>query len=125
VAFHLVVGNHDILSKESYEHLDIQLHQDCLDIAPFSFVHDIKDSKEAAEYFYFCGHLHPGIEIKGKAKQKLRLPCFHFTEQYACLPAFSKFTGISPIKRKQSDCVYMITEEEVVDLSPPVAGCRA
>ncbi|MBU6157907.1 MAG: ligase-associated DNA damage response endonuclease PdeM [Bacteroidetes bacterium] len=114
--FHLVLGNHDILRKEYYEDLAIQIHLHSLDMHPFSFVHDINDKQIENDNFYFCGHQHPGVTVRGKARQNLRFPCFHFSENHACLPAFSRFTGMSPIKRNKKDQVFIITEEEVINI---------
>jgi len=114
IKLELIRGNHDVLSDDIYEELSIQVHHNPLYLPPFCFVHDYHDMNDHRDHYIFCGHLHPGIEMRGKAKQKLRLPCFHFTEHYACLPAFSKFTGISCIEVKKSDQVFLITDDEVI-----------
>lgn len=114
VNFHLIRGNHDILSKKMYQNLDIEVHEGLLDLAPFSFVHDLSDLNMPYKNFVFSGHLHPGIDMKGKGRQKLRLPCFHFTENYAYLPAFSRFTGTSKIQIKKNNQIFMITDEGII-----------
>jgi DNA ligase-associated metallophosphoesterase len=112
--FHLITGNHDILNRDIYRKIDIYVHENILHLPPFSFVHDMNHIIGANGNYYFCGHLHPGIEINAKAKQKLRFPCFHFTKQYACLPAFSKFTGISKIQHNKKDEIFLVTDEGVI-----------
>lgn len=116
--FHLVSGNHDILNHEQYERLSLINHGERMNIGPFTFIHDINDIPEDSASYHFCGHLHPGITIQGKAKQKLKFPCFYFTENYACLPAFSLFTGMSMIKPRKNDQAFMITEESVMPYRP-------
>ena len=46
----------------------------------------------------------------------LRLPCFHFGEQVAVLPAFGAFTGMHPIEPGDGDRVYAIADDRVVAL---------
>ena len=111
---HLVAGNHDILNKEQYDQLRIIHHGQKMQIGPFTFAHDINDIQVDSNSYHFCGHFHPGISIQGKAKQRLKFPCFYFTESYACLPAFSLFTGMSMIKPQKNDEVFIITNDGVI-----------
>lgn len=116
--FHLISGNHDILNKNEYKKLSIEDHGKRLNVGPFSFVHDHGDISGEEINYSFCGHLHPGISIYGKGKQKLRLPCFYFTEFYACLPAFSMFTGLHLIKPGKNEAAFMITNEGIIPFRP-------
>lgn len=118
LSIQLVKGNHDILKDEWYAHAGIQLcntkpneNNPGLCINNFGFVHDINDfnlSPEHSERYYFSGHIHPGISIRGIGKQSLRFPCFYFGKQFAVLPAFSRFTGTHGIEPKRSECVYAL-----------------
>jgi len=106
----LIKGNHDILNASWYKDATIEVVENMHSINGFSFVHDIAEvdlSLHQANY-YFSGHIHPGILVKGAGRQSLRLPCFYFGNQYAVLPAFSKFTGTHPIKPKRAETVYAI-----------------
>lgn len=107
---HLVKGNHDILKKEWYADANITVADDHLNISNFCFVHDISRACEQSVQvnYYFSGHIHPSVLLKGLAKQTLSLPCYYFTGNFAVLPAFSKFTGGASIKRKSSDDVFAI-----------------
>lgn len=109
VHFHLVQGNHDILTKQFYGSVNIDVTKE-LTIDNFSFIHDIADAGESSNYF-FSGHIHPGVRINGVGKQSLCLPCFYFGDTYAVLPAFSKFTGVAVIKAGKKDSVYAILGE--------------
>ena len=106
----LVMGNHDILHSKWYSDAGIDTVKNKLNIACFSFVHDIADTENenCDEIYVFSGHIHPGISIHGISKQSLSFPCFYFAQQYAVLPAFSKFTGHYPIKPKRGENVYAI-----------------
>jgi uncharacterized protein len=93
----LVMGNHDI-----------ELLEGCHEKNTICFVHDIEDAELNESNFYFSGHVHPGISIRTGARQSVHMPCFYFTNQYAILPAFGKFTGTYPIKPKRGESVFAI-----------------
>jgi DNA ligase-associated metallophosphoesterase len=115
--FHLVKGNHDILKDEWYEEANIILHMH-LDFHPFTFVHDISDAARLPNTnYFFSGHIHPGIQIKGISKQSLRFPCFYFGQDHAVLPAFSRFTGLASIKTNKKDTVFAIVNDAVIQIS--------
>ncbi|HKP31293.1 MAG TPA: hypothetical protein VJT83_01130, partial [Chitinophagaceae bacterium] len=62
----------------------------------------------------FTGHIHPGISISGLGRQSLKFPCYYFADQYAVMPAFSRFTGLAMIKPKEDDSVFAIVEDKVI-----------
>lgn len=104
----LVKGNHDILTGDWYAKANIEVIQHHLIIDDFYFTHDVWDTQHPEKHFIFSGHVHPSIIIKGIARQALRLPCFYFTNTYAVLPAFGKFTGSFSIKPDKTTSVYAI-----------------
>jgi uncharacterized protein len=129
----LVKGNHDILQTDWYEQSCIQLTNPSLYIKEFCFVHDLaifQNPEKAAgsvptipavqktkpEHYYFTGHIHPGILIRGLGKQSLRFPCFYFGEQYAILPAFGNFTGFSLIEPSSRENVFAIVENKIIQI---------
>jgi uncharacterized protein len=116
IEFNLVKGNHDILNDEWYQKANIILHQSQLQIGDFIFTHDIIDVVLQPNQYVFSGHIHPGISIKGIAKQSLRFACFYFTKNYAVLPAFSKFTGTHPIKKIKGDAVFALVENKIISV---------
>ncbi|GAL68825.1 ligase-associated DNA damage response endonuclease PdeM [Jejuia pallidilutea] len=89
----LVKGNHDKHSFELYESLNIEILPHSLKKGPFVFTHNIKTLVDGE--FYISGHTHPGVLIKGKGKQRIKLPCYQVTHQQLILPAFSLFTGLN------------------------------
>ncbi|MEP7108335.1 MAG: ligase-associated DNA damage response endonuclease PdeM [Ferruginibacter sp.] len=118
LSIQLVKGNHDILTENWYAKAGIQVCSNepeaaCsyLRMGNFVFTHDIYhpafSARDPALYF-FSGHIHPGISIRGLGKQSLRFPCFYFGAQYAVLPAFSRFTGTHEIKPKRGESVYAL-----------------
>lgn len=108
----LVKGNHDLLKPEDYNGLSIEIYTKEYLCSPFRFVHDQPAAADA--YYNITGHIHPGITIFGKAKQRLRFPCFYFGKTCAILPAFSVFTGLSKINAAEGDQFYAITPASVI-----------
>jgi DNA ligase-associated metallophosphoesterase len=111
--FHLVNGNHDILQAISYKQAKLQCHLESIQIGPFWLSHEPEEAPEGL--YNLCGHIHPGVSLKGKGKQRLRLPCFFFKEKQGILPAFGDFTGLYTIKPQASNRIYLIVEEKVID----------
>jgi len=138
LGIHLIQGNHDILHGSWYAKAAIELSRETLSVGPFSFVHDIedvepgedvglgedlgprgnlaaredlgpgKDARPADGSYYFSGHLHPGIRLRGMGKQSLQFPCFYFGSDYAVLPAFGRWTGTVSIDPAPKDNVFAI-----------------
>lgn len=112
--FHLVKGNHDILKKDWYAGAGLTVWDAHLQIGSFYFNHDHCVTADGA--FSFCGHLHPGVTIQGMGKQSLRFPCFYFAHNHCILPAFSRFTGMATINRKEAKSVYAIVDAALIKL---------
>lgn len=115
IEMHLVLGNHDILSKDTYERMGLHIYMDFLTMDPFTFIHD-GEHEEECRNFYFTGHMHPGVRIEGNGKQSLKFPCFYFTDQYAILPAFSRFTGLALVQPQKDDQVFAIVDSAILKL---------
>lgn len=88
----LVQGNHDKLKPLQYMHMDIELYKPNLSLSPFQFIHEYKEVNE--NFFSISGHIHPGVLLRGRAKQAMKLPCFAVNKNQIVLPAFSLFTGL-------------------------------
>jgi DNA ligase-associated metallophosphoesterase len=116
--FILVKGNHDILQDDWYSKAHIQVKEGIYTINNFSFVHDpVEAPEETLESdFIFSGHLHPGVNIQGLAKQSLTFPCYYFSGKQAILPAFSKFSGLAMVKKKKNDTIYAIVNHSLVEI---------
>jgi uncharacterized protein len=116
----LVKGNHDVLADNWYDEGDIIVSNWKLIVGPFLFLHDLKGQKklteEEKELYVFTGHLHPGIVLKGKGKQSLRLPCFYFASTHCVLPAFSRFTGTYTVKPEKGETVFAIAENKLIQM---------
>lgn len=108
IQFILVEGNHDILDEYPASLQVVPI----LERIPFSFTHIAEDH----ELFNISGHIHPGVGIKGKARQGLTMPCFWFKEKNAIIPAFGQFTGIKKIKPSDTDKVFAVADQKVIEL---------
>ena len=100
----LIPGNHDkgILKLEKLHKLDIAEPEIMLGNILLSH-HGVE-----GEQVQIHGHVHPCVHLKGKAKQGLKLPCFHQRNKILILPAFGGFTGSHVIKPQKGDCYYPV-----------------
>ena len=112
----LVKGNHDILKKSWYEEANITITEAKHRIGNFLFVHDVEDCKDPVPEYIFSGHVHPGVKMRGMGRQSLVFPCFYFGEKFSLLPAFSGFTGVSLIGPAETDNVFAIIEDNLLQL---------
>ncbi|WP_077350272.1 ligase-associated DNA damage response endonuclease PdeM [Algoriphagus sp. A40] len=111
--FHLVKGNHDVLSFSAYQQSVLRIHEKPLTIGRFVLSHEPMESVPDG-MLNICGHIHPGVRLVGKAKQSLRLPCFFQSKSQLLLPAFGNFTGLALVRPKDQDKVWAITEEKII-----------
>ncbi|PWS33557.1 ligase-associated DNA damage response endonuclease PdeM [Pedobacter paludis] len=113
--FLLVKGNHDKLAHADYNSMNIEIYEPSFCLGPFCFIHDAPQCTEE-ELYPISGHIHPGVSIVGKAKQRLKFPCFYFGNAYAVLPAFSLFTGLYNIYPKNNERIFAVTPKNVVEV---------
>lgn len=110
-SFTLVQGNHDILDDISYKNVHFNVRQ-TMDIGPFVLSHE--PIEETTQLYNICGHIHPGVRMRGAGRQSLRLPCFYFGQTRGIMPAFGEFTGLHILDLKRDDKVFIIAGEEVI-----------
>jgi uncharacterized protein len=115
IEFHLVKGNHDILPASLYKQSILKIHQEPLVLECFSLAHEPTASIDM-DSLTICGHLHPGIMLRGKARQSLRIPCFYWTGNTLILPSFGNFTGLALVYPKSSDRIWGISGEKVIPI---------
>ncbi len=113
-SFQLVEGNHDVLSANQYAEHSIRLIKH-LTVGQWLLTHE--PLLEIPDHLYnLCGHIHPGVSLRGGGRQSLLLPCFYFGKQQGILPAFGAFTGLAKIKPKKGDEVFVIANGRVVEI---------
>lgn len=115
IAFHLVMGNHDILPPGLYKASNLILHHESYSLPPFHLSHKPLQQFPAG-LFNLAGHIHPGVMLKGVAKQYMRVPCFYFSDNQGIMPAFGEFTGLCILKPKKKDKIFVPIEKTVVCL---------
>ena len=112
--FSLISGNHDIMARREYEKFNIHVFNEPYAIGPLLLSHH--PMEQVPETCYnLAGHVHPGIRLRGKARQSVRLPCFYFSDRNGLLPAFGKFTGTAVIRPKKTDRVFApVSDKEIM-----------
>jgi DNA ligase-associated metallophosphoesterase len=114
ITIELIAGNHDRHSERFYEELGLKVYSKEKISDVIRFVHD--ETAPAENYFTISGHTHPGVLIKGKGRQYIKLPCFQVTEHQLILPAFSKFTGLNTNNLPDNCTCYGFTETSIVKI---------
>lgn len=111
----LVIGNHDILPPDVYHASHISLFKR-IKIDPFLLIHDLNElpNNRKTSNYVLSGHIHPAVQLTGKGRQKMKLPCFYFGSNQGILPAFGEFTGTHVITPKQGDKIYSIVDNRVI-----------
>jgi DNA ligase-associated metallophosphoesterase len=110
----LVRGNHDRHAGDPPDDLRINCVNAPAFVPPFVLRHEPSAS---AEGYTLAGHLHPGIILAGPGLLRERLPCFWLTPATAVLPAFGGFTGLASIRFEPDDHVFVIADQEVVQVA--------
>lgn len=116
----LVAGNHDIIAQENYDNMDVQVVQE-LEMEGFLLTHHPEDRENL---FNFCGHIHPGIALRGFGRLALNLPCFFQKDNQMILPAFGAFTGKYIMSPEGDNLVYACTKDEVILVTKKVVEYR-
>ena len=111
----LVRGNHDDHAGDPPAHLAIQAVDEPLMHGDLALCHIPQAQPDA---YVLAGHLHPCLNVGGRAHDWHRLPCFWFTAQYGVLPAFGAFTGMQAIRASRGERVFAATDERVFELRP-------
>ncbi len=112
--FHLVEGNHDILSRYRYEKAPLILHEE-MKLGPFQLTHiPLEEDEMDSKLYNLAGHIHPSVLLSGKGKQHMKIPCFYFGERQGFLPAFGNFTGTMRLRPKKSDKIFVVYNNQVI-----------
>lgn len=111
----LVRGSQDTHAGDPPASLDVEIVDECFRLDPFALCHE---PAEAVRRYALAGNLHPVFALRGRANERLRLPCFWFSEKFAVLPAFGSFTGGYLVQRGPGDRIYLIAEDEVLSVEP-------
>ncbi|MBL8306334.1 MAG: ligase-associated DNA damage response endonuclease PdeM [Rubrivivax sp.] len=116
LALTLVRGNHDQHAGDPPPNLDVQCLDGPLRLGPLALCHH---PDPIAGAYVLAGHVHPAAVIGGRARDRLRLPCFHLGPAVGVLPAFGAFTGTHVLPRGPEDRVFVVAGDEVRPLHFP------
>ena len=110
----LIRGNHDSKAGDPPASLKIDITDEPFALGPFALCHH---PQTVVDKYTLAGHWHPCISLHGKARERLRLPCFWLGDEAAhpvgILPAYGSFTGMHPIERRNSDTVFAVAGDVV------------
>jgi DNA ligase-associated metallophosphoesterase len=109
----LVRGNHDARAGDPPAALGIEAVDEPLSLGGLALCHH---PRARASGYVLGGHLHPCVNLSGRAFDRLRLPCFWFGAGVGVLPAFGAFTGMHPIRRAPGDRVFAVVDEKVSEV---------
>lgn len=115
INFHLVKGNHDILPDACYRSNLWIIHEEPLVLEDLILSHEPLSAIPEGK-FNLCGHIHPGIALYGKGRQRLMLPCFFASPYQMILPAFGRFTGLASMRCTKTDQAFVITDKNVIPI---------
>ena len=119
----LVRGNHDLRAGDPPAGLGIQVVDEPLRLGPFALCHH---PRPLAGAYVLAGHWHPCVSVRGRAFERLRLPCFWFGDDsgllphgaVGVLPAFGAFTGMHRIEPRTGDRIFPVAGDVVRALPP-------
>ncbi|MCU0775592.1 MAG: ligase-associated DNA damage response endonuclease PdeM [Ideonella sp.] len=107
----LVRGNHDDRAGDPPASLGIEVVTEPLHVGGLALAHHPRPVPGRA---VLAGHLHPCVRLGGRAGDRMRLPCFHFSRGVGVLPAFGEFTGMHPVQPSPGDLLFLVAEDRVV-----------
>ena len=114
----LVRGNHDNRAGDPPASLGMHVVDEPLPMGPFALCHY---PRPVAGAYVLAGHWHPCISLRGRAFERLRLPCFWFGDDsgqqpghaVGVFPAFGSFTGMHRIEPRAGDRIFPIAHDVV------------
>ena len=106
----LVRGNHDDHAGDPPPSLGIAVVDEPWLLGPFACCHH---PQAHATHHVLAGHVHPAVQLRGSARDTLRLPCFSAEPGLTLLPAFGAFTGACTLPPGPGRTLYAIGAERV------------
>ncbi|MDQ3250660.1 MAG: ligase-associated DNA damage response endonuclease PdeM [Chloroflexota bacterium] len=107
----LVRGNHDRSAGDPPEDWRIQTVNGPTPGPRFVLNHEPIEPETG---YALTGHLHPAVQLTGKGRQALKLPCFWFGRKCAVLPAFGEFTAGALVKPALGDRVFVVANGHIM-----------
>ena len=114
--FILVPGNHDRGLNELPRQWPIEIVQAGTQLGRIGITHIPESPRHGCE-LVLCGHLHPAYRMQSKTDSVGKLPCFWLSQRQLVLPAIGEFTGTHLVKPSGSDRIWLIVEQQIVELA--------
>lgn len=113
----LVQGNHDVLAQEDWEAAGLEVVP-MWTAGGLTCTHDPGDWRPEFQV-HVCGHVHPGVRLKGWGKQALTASCWWHAalgmeREQLVFPAFGGFTGNHRVEPSIRDVVYIPAGQQVI-----------
>lgn len=99
----LIRGNHDRSAGDPPPELAIEVVSEPWRMGPFAFCHEPLD---CPGLHVLAGHLHPVFVLRGRGRDRVRMPCFSVEQNITLLPAFGEFTGGMAINATPGRVIY-------------------
>jgi DNA ligase-associated metallophosphoesterase len=110
----IVRGNHDKKAGDPPEAWGVRCIEAGERLGPFILNHEPGASRGG---YALAGHIHPAVRLSASGEKSLRLPCFWFGARFGVLPAFGAFTGNAEVLPRKGDQVFVIAEQEVLQVA--------
>lgn len=101
----LIRGNHDRSAGDPPPTLGIRVVAEPCLLGPFALQHE---PTPHPSHHVLAGHVHPVCMLRGRGRQRLRLPCFSLEERSTLLPAFGAFTGGMQVSAQPGRRLYAV-----------------
>lgn len=111
----LIRGNHDHRAGDPPSTLAMEVVDEPLVLDGIALQH-IPDRHPKCHVI--AGHLHPVFRLQGRARQSLRLPCYHTSKHLTLLPAFGDFTGGKEVPRRRGTRIFLTDGLAIWPLPP-------
>ncbi|MCW3105199.1 MAG: ICC-like phosphoesterase [Bacteroidetes bacterium] len=113
IRFMLIIGNHDILDRNYYNKLCLEVIDHTLELQDLVLSHEpLKKIPEGM--VNVAGHIHPGFVLQGRGRQNIKLPCFYLLPNQLILPAFGSLTGLYRLEKVRNSEVFVVANDRVI-----------
>jgi len=120
----LIRGNHDDRAGDPPASLAIDVVDEPFMLAGLACCHHQQETKIGSGAPVLWGHLHPVALLQGRARERLRLPCFVVGRNHILLPAYGAFTGGHVYSPASDETLYVIADQSVFKLPGALSVTR-